>query len=856
MSDEGNSHDDGMDANRKVAVHGFFPEEVLADLLKSGLSPSDMKIRFLSSSERAACMCGRATRGYVIPYFDSEEGDLTDFYRVKVLNPDAENGAKYKQPHKSANRVYFPLHFQLALKDWIRKHNDHRLIVITEGEKKAACAVKHGIPCVGLGGVSSWKSNKIELSANDTELYYKPGQKGNDKKITATVHNMDKDKLYEVLNQLAEGIVEVKNIANEYNCKIVIVFDSDNKGELKSQVQLAAASLGYGFKRMGVSSSRIKLLKLPNVHPDLKMGMDDYIQTVGTKSLQDLLTKICDEPNAFPRMPDVKGYFSSALTYHSTRQQHDQMGTVVICELDAVGIRMREKTTRRPYYFHRPTNSLMSADIFGNAADSAINKPFREFMYNEFGLNVSDQKLRAHIDAQFNGEAPILEVKPRRVRCLITEAEDPMNPYGLAIQASDGKYFAVSPNPQHPVKLVDNGTSGILFQKDQVEAIDDETTLDHFDRFINEGPPLDNWWLQVLEDTNLEPRMRPCASLLFYISPWLLRWNSLQLPVEIMIGEAGSGKSSIYELRQAILTGRPVLRNAPKDFRDWVASITSTGGLVAYDNVHFVKSPLRQEISDELCRLTTERDPHVESRQLYTTADLLRIPVDATFAFTAIQQIFMNSDLFQRSIIFELTKDDRPYDGSWVQAKLDKYEGREAWMAHHLTFLHRFLRRAQFELESWSSNRSIDLRLSHFEKCLRLAGDVFGYSNIDMDDICKTITTGQKVSFEGADHTFSALRMFCDERRQNDLATPDRKFHAGEITEWAMTQDGLNDSQVINNSRKLGLYIKSNQARCRSDIGLVLLPGKYMNSYRYRVMSFNEMAYEKEHTQSQSQKRE
>jgi hypothetical protein len=124
---------------------------------------------------------------------------------------------------------------------------------------------------------------------------------------------------------------------------------------------------------------------------------------------------------------------------------------------------------------------------------------------------------------------------------------------------------------------------------------------------------------------------------------------------------------------------------------------------------------------------------------------------------------------------------------------------------------------------------------------------VLGYTSTDMDDICSTITTTQKTSFEGADYTFSGLRAFCDYRRQNDLATPDRKFHAGEITEWAMTQETLGDNQVLNNSRKLGLYIKSNQARCRSDIGLVMLPGKYMNSYRYRVMSNNEMAYEKEH---------
>lgn len=876
------SHGDGSDDKGK-GVHGFFPEEVLADLRKSDLVPSDMQIRPLGSSERAATLCGRATRGYVIPYFDYK-GNSTDFYRVKVINPEAEAGAKYKQPHRTSNRVYFPLGFVKVLEEWCKNHDDQRLIVLTEGEKKAACALKYGIPTVGFGGVDSWKTKKTELSASDTELTYNPNQKG-DKKLIATLHNISRDRHYEITNNLAVGVSDVKNIANRYGCKVVIVFDSDRDGGLNQNVQLAAASLGHGLKKMGVESNRIKLLTLPNVHArdpnvdqsEYKTGIDDYIAAAGAKSFIDLLLKIYDNPSAFPRMTDVRGFLCSIMSFHNTREQLDQICTVILCEMDADGTRLRERTSGRLFYFYRPTSTMMSAEIQVNNAfpytDIGIH------LYQRFGLNATDTKVLAQLASQFAAEAPVQEVTPRRVRCLITESEDPLNPNGVAVQATDGKYFAVSPDPQKPVSLLNNGTNGILFQRDQVEPIDYEETLKFFDGYIRGAPPLQNWWLEVLGDTNLgrvikpsedsnasanptadeTKRMRQYASLLFYLSPWLHRWNGLQLPVEIMLGEAGSGKSSIYELRLGILTGRPVLRNAPKDIKDWNASITNVGGLAAYDNVHWAKNPLRQEISDEICRLTTERDPHVEVRKYYTTADLLRVPVDVNFAFTGIQQPFQNSDLFQRSAVFELIKDDRGYKGSWVKAKLDDYEGRESWMAHHLVFLHRFLRRVRPELENWEENISIGHRLSHLEKCLRIAGEVLGMSSTDLDNITTTITKVQQTSFEGADWTFSILHQFCDFRRLNGFATPDRKFHAQEIVDWVLSQGDLNDNQVATNVRKVGMYIKAHQARLRSDVGLVLLP-KYGNSYRFRVMSLDEMEYDKEQARIQahaeSQKRE
>jgi len=187
-------------------------------------------------------------------------------------------------------------------------------------------------------------------------------------------------------------------------------------------------------------------------------------------------------------------------------------------------------------------------------------------------------------------------------------------------------------------------------------------------------------------DEQLLEEGRALACLLFYMSPWLLRWRGMQLPVEMTIGEPGSGKSSLYELRQNIISGYPRLNNMTMDIKDWYASITSQGGLSVLDNVHFTSASkdYRQRLSDELCRLVTEPDPHIEMRKLYTNADILSLPVTCTFALTSIEQPFFTTDLIQRAAIFELQAINTGHNANWVPQQLDRGPGRIGWVAHQL----------------------------------------------------------------------------------------------------------------------------------------------------------------------------
>jgi hypothetical protein len=852
----------------------LFPEEIINDLKKSGLEPSDMQIRVMDSSEKAACNCGMAARGFVMPYFNFK-GLSLDYYRLKIMNPESENGAKYKQPRRTSNHLYYPPNFLQSLTSWNNKHPNHKLLIITEGEKKAACCVKNGIPAVALSGVDSWRNKTIELPV-DTELT--ATKKGIKAKLpTSHIRNTDTDTM-----TLAVGFDNLLDLIDKNRLKVVIIYDSDNLGELKPEVQRACTALAYELRYFGVYTDSIKSLRLPNVygvasaatssgltidsqdHDLPKTGLDDYIVARGAAPLIAELLKVYDDISAFPRHPNIISFLNTRLNAATDRKTLSQISYVLICELDARGMRFKDKSSGSPYYFDRETSRLMPVYIATKQGESWHETAFGTFMYQNFSLTSADYRVLQHLASQYTGEPPVTVVTPRRVRCLITENEDPYNPNGIAIQVSNDRYIAVSPDPKKPVELLTNGSKGIMFvQDDRIKPfqLDYDKTLDLFDELISEAPPLDCQWMKVLEKTNLgrilDPKdlytngedksqktpteeeayqMRRYYALLCYINPYLHRWRGLQIPAELMLGEAGSGKTSLIELRLIILNGDPNLPGAPRDIKDWYTTLGNSGGLIAFDNVNFTNRSIKQEISDDICRLITEPDPHIEVRKLYTTFGLQRIPVDATFAFTAIQQPFQNQDLFQRAAIFELVIGEGTLpEGKWAEAIIDEYGGREAWMAHELVFLHRFLRQANAEPEAggWDPKFPTENRLAHLEQCLKIASRVFGLDD-PSHPIGSTIKLSQHKAFTEADWVYAGLQRWAGEMRAEGRLN--ERVLASDIANWAVRDEEVGNNPILTNTKKLGRYLQMHQHMLRETVGLIQL-GKQQNVQRYKLLS-------------------
>lgn len=117
--------------------------------------------------------------GILIPYFDLA-GKQTKFWRYRYLRTPQPRGftalakkpLRYVQPGKSINELYLPP----VIKWRDVAAEAMQPIVITEGEFKAACvSLNTDHPCIGLGGVWTWKSqsNRMPLLPGFREIQWK-----------------------------------------------------------------------------------------------------------------------------------------------------------------------------------------------------------------------------------------------------------------------------------------------------------------------------------------------------------------------------------------------------------------------------------------------------------------------------------------------------------------------------------------------------------------------------------------------------------------------------------------------------------------------------------------------------------
>lgn len=221
----------------------------LAQLKASGLDESDMKrlkMRSLTAAEsvkESGNSISVAT--LAIPYFDINGRD-TKFTRYRFLEEArgfASKGRntkkmKYWQPPDSPVRAYTP-----PMIDWKKVLTDVETpIWITEGEKKSACACKHGLACIGLGGIWSWKSSKARSPLiPDLSQFEWQGR------------------------------------------RVILCFDTD--AQAKPEVEGALSSLAT---MLGLRGAEVERLELPLLGANGKTGLDDFIVAKGFEALAKL----------------------------------------------------------------------------------------------------------------------------------------------------------------------------------------------------------------------------------------------------------------------------------------------------------------------------------------------------------------------------------------------------------------------------------------------------------------------------------------------------------------------------------------------------------------------------------------
>lgn len=195
-----------------------------------------------------------STAAFKIPYHD-HKGKATGFYRIRYLESTkrgfaratAAKDRRYDQPSAELPQLYLPKLLPKG-KSWQQLFDDPDMpLVFTEGELKAACAVKHGVPTIALGGVWNFKSKK-------------------------------------------NGLFRLP-VFNEINLKgrtVYIIFDSDsatNPQVLHAQYKFAEEMFNCGAHPI--------IVNIPK-EEGKKHGIDDYIVEYGAKAFKLLIT---DESN-------------------------------------------------------------------------------------------------------------------------------------------------------------------------------------------------------------------------------------------------------------------------------------------------------------------------------------------------------------------------------------------------------------------------------------------------------------------------------------------------------------------------------------------------------------------------------
>lgn len=301
------------------------------------------------------------------------------------------------------------------------------------------------------------------------------------------------------------------------------------------------------------------------------------------------------------------------------------------------------------------------------------------------------------------------------------------------------------------------------------------------------------------------------------------------LPIELAIAEPNSGKSFLYNLRSAILTGNPTLRHAPSSLRDWYADLASTPAFWVGDNLGRLPNTLRNSMSDELARLVTDPAPSVSLRKLYTTAENTRLPVDCTFAMTAINNPFTKEDIMQRSIVVSLKAVPAGMrDGKWYNREMEE-GGRERWLAEHLSVAQKFLRASQAK---WQENYLSNHRLVNFEQSLRIMGEVLGYGD-QMQEIVTLLSDTVQENIAQFNPVIEALRAYV--RHRWEIGLLNETFQAADVVEWSLSNIEYGHVRVLHEARQLGRYISAHAYDIEQSTGILRTDKRVDGKAQYEV---------------------
>lgn len=749
-------------------------EASLDNLYASGLTDETLVRAEIHESLTVA---GADRAAYGIPYFDIH-GRRISYERIRLLPGGAQ---RYKQPPNSPNRVYLPPQLSELAPNW---HKDTTCrLVITEGEKKALAAAQAGTLCLGLGGVDNWVNRTKFIPVDALQ---KVDEVGKGKRRGIIVKLSSDRAIRDIDEAVAPELLEI----DWRNRQVLLAYDTPDS-YTKEGVQRAAFQLGQWLRQQG---ARVGIFYLDPREDGEKVGLDDWLLDDPSRADQLLNPPPCP----FPPPPDPRNWLRHLLDQPVSRAIQEEAAVGILAALDQRGDRYKDD--RGLYYYEKGNKHLHSFDF----NDKALYRSSFGTLLNDLGLRTADQQIMSRLANVYATETPIADIRAHRVLARKSDA--------LYVQLSDGEMLRIT---RDDISVQENGTDGTLFVAGSVEP----ANADKLTALLAAPPRKPHLWFDAVSSLRLRPlepltieETRILLTTTFYLSPWLWRWRGMQLPLETVIAEAGAGKTFLYNLRMEVLTGNPTLGHAPTDMKDFAAQVSSAPGIWVCDNLGKLSSETFHRLSDEIARLITEPNPAITMRELFTTAGLATIPVECTFAITAIKAAFTAPDITQRTLLFHL--DAIPpgeRDPDWYNKQLTN--GREEWLVEHARALQRFLQLAERE---WDNPMPQQHRLAYFERGLVLMGRALGFPASTMMQIRAKLAAVADVAVAETNPFIEALITIREEWRSQKRTSlqavvdfvkfdPEERFVA------------LNQ---FSNSRQLGNAFRANPAQIQRSTGI------------------------------------
>lgn len=768
----------GNDNNNLTDGEQLFNNSITRDLNRYNINANDIDARNITNIDIEAMNLSSNIRGYKIPYI-SIDGNPINHFRIRQLPEPNVPGHKgsFIRCSRDQTNVYFPQMFgDIRPSKFITEIEnstevveiEHTPLIIVDDERLATQIVKNdGYLSVAIQGPAGWRCNL----------------------------------------GLAEGFKELCEKVIEDSLTVVLWIGNGTDKNIQREV----ANIAMELKFHGVPFKNIR-----------QLVKDD----ISESSLRSVL----DPLSMFPKHPNIRSYIQEKIGDTGaklTRRDQSEIALAVLSDMESKGTRIQSLTNGDFYYFDKQTKELVQASMNTGGRELMTNSAFLSSVYTKYGLSSNDGSILKWLSTQFMAEEPIYRTKSYRVMMCESRSENT-----FALQLTPSEFIYIRDGKEAEIKQ--NGDHGILFEKSSIGKINIKK-LELELEAQRKKATLDFWWGEIAKEIRLDTgkgnNFKVLLALLYYISPWLKGWREIQLPIEVITGEAGTGKSSIFSLRLNIISGDPELKGLPDSIRNWHTEVVNTTGMCVFDNIQLNNKIHKQALSDEMCRIVTEPNPTINMRQLYKTAEIAKMPVHCTFGLTSIQNVFTNIDFIQRAIIMHL---ERPYTdkaihnesvnnqqnevlyAGWVNEKLKHYGGREAWLANHIIAIERFFKIVESD---WNYNYKSTNRLINLEQSLIIMGKVFG---INVESwLPSLVRDNYNETAISVDWILEGLHRFSSERKKTSSARD--SFSAKDVADWAICLDDFEDNDTLTNPRRLGRYISSHKTVVQQTTGIVIL---------------------------------